>query len=67
MSAISEQLLIQTIEFWQPVASRPLTQEDARQITENVRGFFDLLNGWAVNDTKGSRPEAEMNGGGIKS
>ena len=43
MSGTPEQFQNQTIAFWQPLADRRLTREDARQITENLCGFFDLL------------------------
>ena len=32
-------LLEETIRFWQPRVSRQLTDEDARQMVENVTGF----------------------------
>lgn len=38
--------LLQTREFWQRRAHRSLTVEDARQITENVAGFFRTLEEW---------------------
>ena len=41
-------LLEDTIRFWQPCASRTLTQEDARQMAENVTGFFATLQRWSA-------------------
>ena len=38
------------IETWQPRLDRDLSREDARQIVENVTGFFSILAEW-------SRPE----------
>ena len=38
---------IRTLAVWQPRTSRPLTEEDARQITENVTGFFRVLQKWS--------------------
>jgi hypothetical protein len=35
-----------TRDFWQPQTSRPLTEEDAREMAENVSGFFSLLDEW---------------------
>jgi len=35
-----------TFELWQPRASRKLTEEDAREMTENMDGFFRLLAEW---------------------
>jgi hypothetical protein len=38
--------LNKTLAAWQPRASRELTREDARQIVENVTGFFKTLLEW---------------------
>lgn len=35
-----------TLAVWQPRTRRRLTDEDARQITENVVGFFQRLLAW---------------------
>jgi hypothetical protein len=40
------QLTKRTLEVWQPRTSRMLTPEDARQIVENVTGFFQALMEW---------------------
>ena len=53
-------LLEETIRFWQPRTSRPLTPEDARQMVENVTGFFTVLKSWSVAaDTCPSESEAD--------
>jgi hypothetical protein len=41
-------LLEDTIQFWQPRTSRPLTPEDARQAVENIVGFFTTLQNWTA-------------------
>ncbi len=38
--------LDETIAIWQPRTSRRLTREDARQIIENMTGFFNVLREW---------------------
>jgi hypothetical protein len=38
---------------WQPRTSRPLTAEDAREITANLVGFFRLLAEWDRRDKEG--------------
>jgi hypothetical protein len=49
-----------TIQLWQPRSSRPLTGEDARQMVENVVGFFTILQGWsAAAETRQIEPEAD--------
>ncbi len=53
-------LLEETIQFWQPRTSRPLTPEDARQMVENVTGFFTTLQRWSTAaDARRSEPEAD--------
>ena len=36
-----------TIAIWQPRAARELSREDARQIVENITGFFAILAEWS--------------------
>jgi hypothetical protein len=50
-----DQHLDATVEFWQPLASRVLTREDAREITENVLGFFRTLQEWQANESRWQR------------
>ena len=53
-------LLEETIRFWQPRSSRTLTAEDARQMVENVTGFFSTLQRWsAAADTCRTESEAD--------
>ena len=53
-------LVEETIQLWQPRASRLLTAEDARQMVENVVGFFATLQGWsAAAQTRPSDLEAD--------
>lgn len=40
------EMLRRTIAFWQPRYERELTEEDARQIVENLVGFFRTLRRW---------------------
>lgn len=42
----SRQLIDETIEVWQPHYDTKLTDEDARDIIENVAAFFGALMGW---------------------
>ncbi len=45
--AASNNLIEQTHKVWQPRLQRNLTGEDARQIAENVTGFFAILAEWS--------------------
>ena len=38
-------------EVWQPRLGRDLSREDARQIAENVTGFFAVLAEWSRAET----------------
>jgi hypothetical protein len=42
----SSELLHSTCAFWQRQCRQRLTDEDARQIIENIRGFFGVLESW---------------------
>jgi len=51
----TEQFLDEAIAFWQLRSDSKLSREDARQITENLTGFFRLLQQWQ-NAKKPMRP-----------
>jgi hypothetical protein len=40
---LRRELLDLTLEVWQPLSSRHLSDEDAREILANVTGFFRVL------------------------
>jgi hypothetical protein len=46
-SAASDNLINRTIGLWQSRGRRTLSHEDARQIVENVTGFFSILHEWS--------------------
>lgn len=52
-----------TITVWQPRAQRELSADDARQIAENVTGFFRILETWrrqaATTDAAGHDAERQ--------
>jgi hypothetical protein len=45
--ASNDNLIDRTIALWQPRLRRDLSREDARQIAENVTGFFSILREWS--------------------
>jgi hypothetical protein len=45
--AANDNLFDRTRKVWQPRTGRDLTNEDARQITENITGFFSILTQWS--------------------
>jgi hypothetical protein len=47
LSAASDKLISHTCQFWRSRLGRELSREDARQIAENVTGFFSVLYEWS--------------------
>jgi hypothetical protein len=45
--AANDNLIDRTRRVWQPRAGHNLTDEDTRQITENITGFFAVLAQWS--------------------
>jgi hypothetical protein len=45
--AANDNLIDRTREVWKPLLGRDLSREDARQIVENVTGFFAILAEWS--------------------
>ena len=43
MQRVQKQLIDQTLEFWQARSPKTLTREDAREMIENVAGFFSFF------------------------
>ena len=59
--AQNDNLIDHTCQVWQPRLGRNLSREDARQIIEDVTGFFNVLTEWAgssspANDNSVPRP-----------
>ena len=46
-SAANDNLIDRTRQVWQPRLGHDISREDARQIAENVTGFFSVLAEWA--------------------
>jgi len=46
-TAANDNLIDRTCRVWRPRLGRDLSHEDARQIAENVTGFFALLAAWS--------------------
>jgi len=57
---INDELLVRTIEVWQPLSPTPLTREDARQIIENLTRYCNLLLEWSPRRRPMYRPEREL-------
>ena len=63
MRMTKQELTENTIAVWQPRIKRRLSAEDAREIAENINGFFTILAAWS---RQGSHDTADTNniGGG---
>lgn len=51
-TAAGERLIEETIALWQPRCPRPVSAEEARQMIENVAGFFNLLARWEAEERR---------------
>jgi hypothetical protein len=65
----NDNLISRTRDVWEPRLGRHLSREDARQIAENVTGFFTLLAKWSraeipppANDAGGPRASENVEG-----
>ena len=45
--AANDNVVDRTRDLWKPRLGRDLSREDARQIAENVTGFFTILTVWS--------------------
>ena len=50
MKKSDDNLIDRTLEVWQPRNANRLSDEDARAILKNVKGFFTLLLEWETNE-----------------
>jgi hypothetical protein len=57
----SEDLIQHTIRVWEPRLGRTLTEEDARQILENIVGFFRVLHDWNRKERQSASELKDMN------
>jgi hypothetical protein len=66
-NATNDDLINRTISLWQSRARRDLSTEDARQITENITGFFTVLSEWSRSEMSRGANDNTLNfkvGGG---
>jgi hypothetical protein len=52
--AANDNLIDQTRKVWQPRFDRDLSRDTARQIAENVTGFFTILAEWSHAENRAS-------------
>ena len=61
MRMTKQELTEHTIATWQPRLRRRISNEDAREIAENISGFFTILAEWSHRE---GRDGAERNTSG---
>jgi len=54
---VDEAFLDRTIELFQARTDRTLTREDAREMIENVTGFFRILGEWNRAEQESQNPD----------
>jgi hypothetical protein len=59
-TAANDNLVDRTIALWRHRSGREPSREDARQITENVTGFFSVLHAWSRGETRAAANENEQ-------
>jgi hypothetical protein len=52
---MNKEFFRRTIQVWQPLSEDRLTEEDAREIVENLTGFFSLLEEWDQKHEEGQK------------
>lgn len=52
MIKTKETFIDETLEFWQSRTTRKLNREDAREIIENISGFFKTLIEWEAKENQ---------------
>jgi hypothetical protein len=69
-NAINNHLIDRTIEIWQPRLGTPLSNENARQIAENITGFFSILAEWsraeALDSSNAPSDDPKTQHGGVR-
>lgn len=59
MEKTKEDFIYETLKLWQSRTPRQLDREDARQISENIAGFFGLLLEWENAERQSSIPTTD--------
>ena len=59
-TAANDNFVDRTIALWRHRSGREVSREDARQITENVTGFFSILNDWSRGETRAAANDNEQ-------
>jgi len=47
---VDKDFIQETIDFWEKKTGKKFTREDARQMIENVSGYFNTLHRWDMRE-----------------
>jgi hypothetical protein len=59
-TAANDNFVDRTIALWRHRLGREVSREEARQITENVTGFFSVLDDWSRAETRAAANDNEQ-------
>jgi hypothetical protein len=59
-TAANDNFIDRTIALWRRRLGREVSREEARQITENVTGFFSVLHSWSSGESRSAANENEQ-------
>jgi hypothetical protein len=62
MKAIKSDLIDQTIHLWRGRSEGAISREDAREMINNVSGFFEVLADWDLNTHSKNHHQSHANG-----
>lgn len=54
---VDKDFIQETIDFWEKKTGKKFTREDARQMIENVSGYFNTLHRWDVREKEKEKKE----------
>jgi hypothetical protein len=60
MKDLSPKIIDETARFWRRRAGKVISQEEARQIIENMTGFFHVLSQWEAAERHSMKSSAEV-------
>jgi len=53
---VDNDFIQETIDFWEKKTGKKFTREDARQMIENVSGYFNTLHRWDIREKEKKKP-----------
>lgn len=60
MKEVKNNLILKTLGVWRPRTASRLSEEDARNIAENIAGFFTILLEWEAREKEKENTESRV-------